>query len=523
MADFVAGQYVIDELSDKIEEVVMEANGSGVPPANMISMTAVGRDKKVTLKFKPPANTVVENQLICTVKKLMVRRKVGSAPTDMNDGTLLLLLEGDNIHNYENTAYEDTGLTNGTEYFYRFFTMSDHDVWNINDANVVSAIPKEYTLLGFRIKKAESDPDTRVEYTEGAVGFTPAGVNLSTGVFDYGSFADLWFVKDNKPVMLNADGTEAYELDPNDYTKKADGTASEISDTSQSKNAMSKIPCVWLKMWEDSTYEYCNICDIQLTDEYHAYAHQRSDGTIADYAYMSMFEGSLISSKVRSLKGQTPMNTQTGANELTYAKANGSLWSTRSWSHYNLINMLLILMGKSTNIQSKFGYGHYNGGSAASSLLKTGTLSDKGQFYGTSGNIAMKCFHIENHYGDIWERIEGMVTNGSTHILVKEAPPYNTSGSGYTDTGVVPGGTSGGYINAAKMTQYGLIPKTASGSDSTYYADGLWFAANCYAFVGGACNAGLRVGALALDMSDALSASTWHGGAALSCEQPIGA
>jgi len=479
MADFVAGQYVIDELSDKIEEVVMEANGSGVPPANMISMTAVGRDKKVTLKFKPPANTVVENQLICTVKKLMVRRKVGSAPTDMNDGTQLLLLEGNDIHNYESTAYEDTGLTNGTEYFYRFFTMSDHDVWNINDANVVSAIPKEYTLLGFRIKKAESDPDTRVEYTEGAVGFTPAGVNLSTGVFDYGSFADLWFVKDNKPVMLNADGTEAYELDPSDYTKKADGTASEISDTSQSKNAMSKIPCVWLKMWEDSTYEYCNICDIQLTDEYHAYAHQRSDGTIADYVYMSMFEGSLISSKVRSLKGQTPMNSQTGANELTYAKANGSLWSTRSWSQYNLINMLLILMGKSTN--------------------------------------------IENHYGDIWERIEGMVTNGSTHILVKEAPPYNTSGSGYTDTGVVPGGTSGGYINAAKMTQYGLIPKTASGSDSTYYADGLWFSTNCYALVGGACSYGLRVGAFALDVDSALSISGWGIGAALSCEQPIGA
>jgi len=180
-------------------------------------------------------------------------------------------------------------------------------------------------------------------------------------------------------------------------------------------------------------------------------------------------------------------------------------------------------MGKSTNIQSKFGYGHYNGGSAASSLLKTGTLSDKGQFYGTSGNIAMKCFHIENHYGDIWERIEGMVTNGSNHILVKEAPPYNTSGSGYTDTGVVPGGTPGGYINAAKMTQYGLIPKTASGSDSTYYADGLWFSTNCYALVGGYCSYGLLVGAFALNVTGALSASNWYIGAALSCEQPIGA
>lgn len=516
MADFVAAQYAIDEIEGKIAE----SNGSGVPPANMAMITAVGRDGKVSLKFRPPAETVIDGQLICTPKKLMVRKKRGSAPASMEDGTQLLLLEGDAMHNYESTPYEDTGLTNGQEYFYRFFTMSDHDVWNLNAANIASAIPKEYTLLGFKIAKNESDPAARVTYTEGAVGFTPAGVNLSTGQFSYGSFSDMWFVKDNKPVMVNPDGTEAYELDPDDYTKKKDGTASEISDTTQSKNAMAKIPLVWLKMWEDSDYEYCNICDIQLTEDYHAYAHQRSDGTIMDFVYMSMFEGSLISSKVRSLKGQTPMNSQTGANELTYAKNNGTLWSTRSWSHYNLINMLLILMGKSTNIQEKFGYGHYSGGTAASSLLKTGTLHDKGQFYGTSGNIAMKCFHIENHYGDIWERIEGMTTNGSTHIMVKEAPPYNTSGSGYTDTGVVPGGTSGGYISAAKMTQRGLIPKTASGSDATYYCDVLWFAANCYARVGGSCSSGLLVGAFALSVATAVSHSGWDVGAALSCEQP---
>ena len=102
-------------------------------------------------------------------------------------------------------------------------------------------------------------------------------------------------------------------------------------------------------------------------------------------------------------------------------------------------------------------------------------------------------------------------------------PPYNTSGSGYTATGITPGGTSGGYINAAKMTSNGLIPQTASGSETTYYCDGLWFAASCYALVGGNCNNGLKVGAFCLALHNAVSNSTWHIGAALSCEQPASA
>ena len=42
-----------------------------------------------------------------------------------------------------------------------------------------------------------------------------------------------------------------------------------------------------------------------------------------------------------------------------------------------------------------------------------------------------------------WERIAGLVTNGSTHPCVKMEKPYNTAGTGYTDLGYALGGTSG--------------------------------------------------------------------------------
>ena len=487
---------------------------TGLPPQNLTLFKATGGDTKVTLNWNI-SDTVVNDQLLCTVKGIMIRRSTTAAPASITDGDLVI-----NTTNLSG-SYEDTGLTNDTTYYYRAFAYSDHGVYNLNAANVAQATPKEYILLGFKIKKNESDPAARVTYTEMAEGLTPASTNLTTGAVDLGGFANFWFITENKPCMVKYDGTIDYYLDPDDYTKKEDGvTASDVSSTSYAGNAMAKIPLTWLKIWEDSTYIYVNICDTKLDDDYHAYAHTRKDGTIMDYIFMSMFEGSLTSSKVRSLKGQSVMNSQTGANELTYAKANGTLWSTRSWSQHNLINMLLVLLFKSTNLQATLGNGHYSGGSQASHLLTTGTISDKGQFYGTSGNVAMKCFHIENYYGDQWERIEGCVTNGSTHILIKETPEYNTSGTGYTDTGIVPSGTSGGYISAEQGFAYGVVPKTASGSDSTYTPDGLWFAASCYAVVGGASTSGLLVGPFALSLSHAVSYTYWSFGAALSCEQP---
>ena len=45
--------------------------------------------------------------------------------------------------------------------------------------------------------------------------------------FDYGSWEDAFFMP--RPCMLKSDGTVDYYLDPDDYSKREDGTASDIS------------------------------------------------------------------------------------------------------------------------------------------------------------------------------------------------------------------------------------------------------------------------------------------------------
>lgn len=515
----------VKEDTAKIEASIMSVSSGGIAPDNMRFFSVQPADGKVKIKFQEPKDTYIDDQLICTWKGVKIVMKEGGYPENEADGTVILdcTIAGKYAEDY----FEHGGLTNDTQYFFQAFPYSDYGIYNRNAVNRAIATPQAYVLYGFKIAKKDSNPATRVTYTEMAVGKTPAKVNLSTGSFDYGDWADAWFVRDNVPCMVKNDGTIDYELDSNDYTKKKDGTGSDVSNSSYGGNAMSKIPLSWLKQWEDTNYYYCNICNIQLTDDYKAFAHMRADGSVMDYTFLSCFEGSLVSSKIRSIKGLTPCNTQAGTNEITYAKANGNLWYTRTWSQRNLINMLLILMACSTNTQEAYGYGYYTGGSSSSpNYLQTGGASDKGQFYGTNATRNyVKVFHIENWWGDVWERIAGLIYDTSGKYKVKMYPNYNTDGSGYDVMSFGVTGTSGGYVSADNMSEHGMLPITVSGSETTYDCDGCWFntSQSNYAIVGGSSDYGLRVGALCVSVACLVSASAWAIGVALSCEQPVAA
>ena len=382
-------------------------------------------------------------------------------------------------------------------------------------------------MYGFRIKKSEGSPSARVEYLYDAVGKEPAHMDFTRGIFDYGDWANAWFVTDNKPLMLKSDGTVDYYLQENDYSKRADGTASDISNTSYNGNAMAQFPLVWIKRYEDTQYEYEIVSDVQIDSDYKAYAHTRKDGTIADFFYWSIYGGSGSASKIRSLSGQTLAQSLTAANEIAGCVANGSLWYTHTWSQRELIRTLLILMGKSTDTQSVFGNGNCRSASAASGMLSTGTLNSMGQFFGYNDSThQVKVFHIEKFWGDQWDRTAGLINSGGK-IYAKMTPEGQgyrvTDVTGYTNTGFTMSGTNGGYINSGAMTEYGFIPCVMSGSATTYYCDVGYFNNSQLDYLlsgAGATYAPASGGAFAAHLNSAPTYTTWTFGCGLSCEQP---
>ena len=71
-----------------------------------------------------------------------------------------------------------------------------------------------------------------------------------------------------------------------------------------------------------------------------------------------------------------------------------------------------------------------------------------------------------------------------------------------------------------KTEAFGRLPVTASGSSSTYEADGMWYNNSQvnYAFVGGGWDYGLLVGPFYARLGYAASSSASDHGAALSCK-----
>lgn len=389
-------------------------------------------------------------------------------------------------------------------------------------------------IYGFHISSSVSDPSNAVTYLEDAVGKTPAGMNYTSGTFSYGSWdSDEFFMP--RPCMLNSNGTVAYYLNPNDYTKKADGTASDIANTSFNGNAMMEWgrdgKKIWYKIVPDSgdnTSASIYIADNQVDNSYHAYNFIKSDGSYVDHFYTPIYNGSLVNSKLRSISGQTIIASKTADEEISYATANGSGWYTETWSDTELINVLLILLGKSLDTQTVFGCGNTDG----SSYLATGTMNDRGLFWGknassSSDNSGVKVFGMENYWGNQYRRIAGLLYTKSGGYKVKyaygtsdgsTASTYSSSGTGYIDTGIGANGSSG-YLTKMNFSSGKMLHTKTSGSETTYYCDRTYYGTGSYtyyAFRGGYRYGGRDCGAFYLNVGNQASYAGSIIGASLS-------
>lgn len=495
---------------------------------------------KYKLKWQEPADTIINGQVACLVDKVIIRRKLGSAPTDENDGDLVIEVKRKDFGSYKNTYFIDEKLTpnDGDVYYYKAFPVSTTRFYNYSTVNETSGtLCKSYNLFGFKIDQNESDPASMITYIEDNKDFASAYMDYTADSFNYGDWDSVWFIRDLKPCMLKYDGTVDYELDKNDYTKKTDGTDSDVANASYGGNVMVGIPKVYWKIVDngDNTANIY-ICDKKIDSDFHCWSHIDNNGNEIDYCYLSAYDGCNISSKLRSISGQSPMANQSGTTEINYAKSNniGSdiIWYTGLFNDRMLINLLLLLIGKSTDTQTVFGTGNNNSYVSTSNtgIKKSGIMNTKGLFWGNQDNVSgVKVFGIENFYGNVWKRIGGWINDKGTQKVKmtygqsdgSTVDGYNTNGTGYIIIdNSTPIGTSGGYINKVLFNENGLIPITVNGSQTTYYCDGLWLDNSQigYVLVGGNSSNLPRVGALYSALDSPSSKQNWAIDAALSCK-----
>lgn len=437
---------------------------------------------------------------------------------------------------------------------------------NLAPSKLEVSIHAKKIHYGFKIDKSNDDSESAVIYTHDAVTMTPAHMDFTNDRFDYGSWGNAFFVRDCYPVALNLDGTIAYRLDPDDYTKKTDGTASDIfyelltaapsdwstqwkqyytksgdeyvlndqssaptfaTDTyykltynsSFTGNFMMAFPKVWFYRHEDSQYNYIEISNLKLSDDWKCYAHINASGQEVDFIYLPLFKGVIKDSKLRSLPGQIPQGNTTATDEVNAATALGTRWQIWDHSSVELINDLLTLMSKSIDSQGRYGVGRSNAYNASDTVtygkLQSGTLIKKGKFHGdSSGYKDVKVFGIESFWANRYDRIQGLLlANGVWKV--KMTPPYNFTGTDFVTLSSASVPTDAGYLSRVQTSEYGSIPAATISTSGKYFKDFFYRYSNdtCVPLRGGNCGDTDIAGYRFIYAGDPASRTVWSFGA----------
>jgi hypothetical protein len=486
------------EFFDGSDWIEIETGGGGVPPSNVINPSIIVGNSQLTIKWDDPEDTVVDGQTISTWAGTKLVRKAGSFPIDEKDG--VVLVDNKVRGAYASTGFVDSGLTNGTTYYYQLFPYNDLGAVNKNTANRLSAAPQPFKIFGVRIDLTNSNPASAVTYTDDAVGMT-------AGSSAWDSMA---IFKDIKPCVLK-NGVVQYYLNPNDFTKKADGSAADIT-SGNDGDVMIEIPKTGFSITTNGNYIDVKVTDNPNNAAFKYYAHSRAAEGDRNKLYIGAYLGYNSSGKLRSLSGKTPTVSQTIGTFRTQAQANGSGYDMLSFYPLTLIQCLYLIKYKNLDSQTALGQG-YTGGSAAQS---TGATNTAGMCYGsTSTTSRVKLFGIEDFWGNLFWWIDGLFSNANWHILTA-FQNFNDTGSGYTDRGQGATTNIGNYMSKPQGTsEAGFIAKEVSGSSTTYFADSAALYAGCLPVFGGRWSNGSSAGAFLLYVDSSASDSRSNVGARL--------
>lgn len=467
------------------------SGGGGTAPNNVSDINLKTGNTKLTITWSDPSDTIIEGQTLSTWKGTKLVQKVGSFPENPKDGTLIL--DNQTRDKYKTSGFEVTGLTNGETYYFALFPYSDTGAVNTNVANRISGTPQAYRKMTAIIDLSNSNPATSVTYADDAEKMTAKSSDWDDFFGHY-------------PVLLK-NGVEVGKLNRNNFAQFEDGSAADIT-SGNAGDVMIAFPRRGVKISTSG-----NILTISMTDDpdnsdFTYYAHTRGT-TRKEVFYLGAYKGYVASLKLRSLSGKTPTASQTIGTFRTQAHTNGTGYELSGFYQLIFRQCMYLLKYKNLDSQSALGKGYVEGIAA----VNTGATNTMGMDYGTTSTpTQMKLFGLEDFWGNIWEWIDGIVTDSTRNILTA-TDSFNDSGSGYKNQGQGATSNIGGYMSKPQgKSETGFLAKEVNGSTTTYFCDYAYLCDSCAAFFGGRWGNDDATGAFRLDMSDA--ASFYGGGVA---------
>lgn len=456
-------RYFDDELQVKGLEgwATAGTGGSGIAPSNVVGAKVKVGNQKLTISWSDPNNTVVSGQTLCTWKGTKLVQKVGSYPKNVKDG--ILLVDNQIKDKYKDSGFEIPALVNGQTYYFALFPYSDTGSVNLNAENRLTGMPQPFRKMTAKIDLSNSNPATCITYADDAAEMIPGSKEWDDFFGHY-------------PCLFK-NGQEVGKLKRDNFSQFEDGRSADITSGSAG-DVMIAFPRRGVKISTSGNIVTVSMTDDPDNSDFKYYAHTRKT-TRKEVFYLGAYKGYKDgSNKLRSLKGKAPTNNQEIATFRVYAQANGSGYEQSAFFQLTFRQVMYLLKYKNLNSQATIGKGYatnsaaINTGGSEAYGMDSEIIKKSNPSYMTDQKHHVKLFGLEDFWGNIFEWIDGIVTDSSRNVLTG-TDAFNNKGSGYDNNGNAGSSSNvGGWMSRPNgTTELGFIIKESSGSETTYFSD----------------------------------------------------
>ena len=425
---------------------------SGYPPAKCMNLVAKPKNASVNLTWEDPDDISIDGGT-STVRwaKTIIVRKTGSYPTNEGDGTVVVTSTTKN--QYKSTPYTDTGLTNGTTYYYAAFACSSDGSYN-EEVVTATAIPVAYRTMAvqFEITKTPGYGTYLDDAADMPYGNTTDAVSQWQEFFGY------------RPCLFKNGQVVGY-LNPNDYTKFENGTSADIT-SGNAGDVMVEFPRRGINIIKSG-----NVITVSMTDDPDAegfsYNAHRRDSDQKNYFYVGAYMGT-----GKSLYGGLPTK-ETLRWHRKQCCDKGTGYMMLSFYQFLFLQCMYLLQYKGNlDSQSVHGMGYYR-----TNVLQTNGqyTYNSGMFYGSTSDNSkpIKIFGIENLWSSTPYFLDGYYVDTNLNILTTTNPQSSTSRDYYEIVGVgkIKGASYDSISDVLGTNETGFTPCNHSGGTSYYFCD----------------------------------------------------
>ena len=159
--------------------------GGGLALAAVSNITMLTSSGKVYIKWTDPDDLVVAESTLASWGGTLLVRKAGSMPTSRRDGTVVI--DSTTRNQYSNAYFCDSGLSDGTTYYYKFFPYTITGTYTDSEDDEFSATPTaqvagidSWNVTSIVASEEAGNGKMTIKWSDPAATITSDGVTLAT-------------------------------------------------------------------------------------------------------------------------------------------------------------------------------------------------------------------------------------------------------------------------------------------------------------------------------------------------------